>query len=148
MIRRATRDDAPAIGELFVRTRDEMTYLPRIPEHVRPLLGERLLERAELWVVEEEGRVIGFAGISGSELTHLYIDPSAQNRGVGSALLAHVKNLCPERLELWLFQRNEGARRFYGRHGFELVRLTDGAGNMEREPDALYEWRPLKARRC
>jgi hypothetical protein len=57
-------------------------------------------------------------------------------------LLEHVKDLCPERLELWVFQRNEGARRFYERHGFELVRLTDGAGNMEREPDALYEWRP------
>jgi ribosomal protein S18 acetylase RimI-like enzyme len=147
MIRRASPDDAAAISDLFVRTRDEMTYLPRIPEHVRPLLGGRFLERAELWVVDEEGRLVGFAGVSGSELTHLYIDPSAQDRGLGSALLDHVKSLCPERLELWVFQANEGARRFYERHGFELIRRTDGAGNMEREPDALYEWRPLNARR-
>ena len=41
---------------------------------------------------------------------------------------------------LWVFQKNEGARRFYERHGFELVKLTDGAENMEREPDALYRW--------
>jgi ribosomal protein S18 acetylase RimI-like enzyme len=143
VIRRATSDDTSAISDVFVRTRDEMTYLPRIPEHVRPLLGGLFVERAELWVVHEEGRVVGFAGVSGSELTHLYIDPSAQDRGVGSALLDHVKGLCPDRLELWVFQENEGARRFYERHGFELVRLTDGAGNMEREPDALYEWRPL-----
>jgi GNAT superfamily N-acetyltransferase len=143
MIRGATRKDAPAISELFVRARDEMTYLPRIPEHVRPLLAGLFLDRAELWVAEEEGeRVVGFAGLSGNELTHLYTDPSAQNRGVGRALLDHVKSLRPERLELWVFQKNEGARRFYERHGFELVRLTDGAGNMEREPDALYEWRP------
>src|SRR5262245_9896224 len=118
MIRRATPDDAPGISDLFVRTRHEMAYLPRIPEHIRPLLGGRFLERAELWVLEEEGRVLGFAGVSGSELTHLYIDPSAQNRGVGSELLEHVKNLRPERLELWVFQKNEGARRFYERHGF------------------------------
>ena len=123
-----------------------MTYLPRIPDAVRPQLGGRFLERAELWVVEEEGRVAGFAGVNGSELTHLYIDPSAQNGGNGSALLDHVKNLCPERLDLWVFQKNDGARRFYERHGFELVRLTDGAGNMEQEPDALYEWRPHRAR--
>jgi ribosomal protein S18 acetylase RimI-like enzyme len=147
VIRRATSDDASAISDLFVRTRDEMTYLPRIPDHVRPLLGGRFLERAELWVADEGGRVVGFAGVSGSELTHLYVDPSAQDSGVGSALLDHVKSLCPERLELWVFQENEGARRFYERHGFELIRLTDGAGNMEREPDALYEWRPLSARR-
>jgi putative acetyltransferase len=44
-----------------------------------------------------------------------------------------------------VFQRNEAARRFYGRHGFHLVRLTDGAQNMEQEPDALYEWRPPRA---
>jgi hypothetical protein len=35
-----------------------------------------------LWAVEEEGRVVGFAGVSGSEVTHLYIDPLAQNGGM------------------------------------------------------------------
>ena len=141
MIRQATADDASAIGGLFARARDEMTYLPRIPEDVRPLLGERFLARAELWVAEEDGRIVGFAGVDGSELTHLYTDPPAQNRGVGSALLEHVKSLRPEHVVLWVFQRNEGARRFYERHGFQLVRLTDGTGNMEQEPDAFYEWR-------
>jgi GNAT superfamily N-acetyltransferase len=141
MIRRATLDDAPAISGLFVRARDEMTYLPRIPEHDRPLLGGWFLARAELWVAEEEGRIVGFAGVSGAELTHLYTDPPAQNRGVGTALLDHMKSLRSERLELWVFQKNDGARRFYERHGFQLVRLTNGAENMEQEPDALYEWR-------
>jgi len=142
VIRPATPDDASAIGDLFVRARDEMTYLPRVPEDVRPLLGDRFLARAELWVAEKDGRMVGFAGVSGSELTHLYTDPRAQNRGVGTALLEHVKSLRPEHVVLWVFQRNEGARRFYERHGFRLVRLTDGAANMEREPDAFYEWRP------
>jgi hypothetical protein len=26
------------------------------------------------------------------------------------------------------------------RRGFRLVEMTDGRGNEEREPDALYEW--------
>jgi GNAT superfamily N-acetyltransferase len=140
VIRPATSDDAPAIGELFVRARDEMAYLPRIPEEDRPLLGRRFLERSELWVAEEHRHLLGFAGVSGDELTHLYVDPPAQKRGVGTALLEHVKSLRPERLELWVFQKNRGARRFYERNGFRLVRLTNGAGNMEQEPDALYEW--------
>ena len=55
-------------------------------------------------------------------------------------MLEHAKTVSPERLELWVFQKNDGARRFYERHGFRLVRLTDGADNMEREPDALYAW--------
>jgi ribosomal protein S18 acetylase RimI-like enzyme len=141
MIRPATADDASAISDIFARARDEMTYLPPIPEDVRPQLGGRFLARAELWVAEEDRGIVGFAGVSGGELTHLYTDPSAQNRGVGTALLEHVKRLRPEHIVLWVFQRNDGARRFYERHGFRLIRLTDGAANMEQEPDALYEWR-------
>lgn len=127
MIRGATRDDAEAISEVFAHAREGMAYLPRIPGDVRPLLGDRFLSRAELWVTEEDGRIVGFAGVSGSELTHLYFDPPAQDSGLGSALLEHVKGVRPEGLELWVFQKNEGARRFYERHGFELLQLTDGA---------------------
>jgi GNAT superfamily N-acetyltransferase len=105
MIRRATPDDAAAISDVFVRARDEMTYLPRIPEHVRPQLGGWFLERAELWVFEEQGRVLGFAGVSGGELTHLYTDPPAQRRGVGRTLLDHVKSLQLDRLQLWCSRR-------------------------------------------
>jgi ribosomal protein S18 acetylase RimI-like enzyme len=79
-----------------------------------------------------------------SSLTSTQIRPP-QNRGVGTALLDHMKSLRPERLELWVFQKNDGARRFYERNGFQLVRLTKGAENMEQEPDALYEWRSTTA---
>ncbi len=53
-----------------------------------------------------------------------------------------AKRRRPEGFRLWVFQKNEGARRFYERHGFRLVELTDGSRNEEREPDALYEWTP------
>jgi len=53
-----------------------------------------------------------------------------------------VKQERPDGFPFWVFQRNEGARRFYERHGCRLVELTDGSGNEEKEPDALYEWRP------
>jgi ribosomal protein S18 acetylase RimI-like enzyme len=142
VIRRATPEDAPAIGDVFVRARDGMTYLPRIPDEDRPKLGDWIVERHEVWVAEEDGAVAGFIGIEPGYLSHIYVDPGAQNRGVGTALLAHAKALLPEGMQLWVFQRNEGARRLYEREGFRLVELTDGQGNMEQEPDARYEWAP------
>ena len=144
MIRRATPDDAEAVSRIFVAARDEMPYLPRIHDEHRALLGRWFIGRDPIWLAEEDGHVVGFSGVKGGELTHLYVDPSAQNRGVGSALLGHAKGLSPRRLELWVFQKNDGARRFYERHGFRLVKLTDGAGNMEKEPDARYEWTSAK----
>ena len=71
MIRRATAGDAAAISELFVRVRDEMTYLPRIVDEHRALLGGWFLERDEIWAAEQEGAVVGFAGLHGNVLTHL-----------------------------------------------------------------------------
>ncbi len=43
-------------------------------------------------------------------------------------------------LDLWTFQSNIGAQRFYNRHGFLEVMRTDGAGNEERSPDIRYRW--------
>ena len=140
MIRRATQQDAPAVSELFVAVRDEMTYLPRIPAEHRPLLGGWFIDRDELSVYEDDGRIVGFFALNGDELSHINVAPQTQNRGVGAAMLDEAKRLRPAFLQLWVFQLNEGARRFYERHGFRLVKLTDGAGNMEKEPDALYEW--------
>jgi GNAT superfamily N-acetyltransferase len=140
VIRQGLPADADAIGVIFVRARDAMAYLPRITDDVRPKLGGWITERHEVFVVEKRGRVLGFAALSPGWIDHLYLDPDSQSRGFGSMLLEHIKGLQPEGIQLWVFQKNVGARRFYERHDFRLERMTDGSGNMEREPDALYSW--------
>lgn len=60
--------------------------------------------------------------------------------GIGEVLLAQAKRLRPRGLQLWTFQSNTGARRFYERHGFVAVEQTDG-DNEEGAPDVRYEWR-------
>ncbi|HEX6699824.1 MAG TPA: GNAT family N-acetyltransferase [Gaiellaceae bacterium] len=141
-LRPATADDLDGIDAVFARARDAMfTYLHRLhtPEEDRQFLAG-LLETTEVWVAEEGGRVAGFAALAEELLEHIYAFP--HGRGVGSALLERAKELRPSGFRLWVFQRNEGARRLYERHGMRLVRLTDGAGNEQGEPDAMYEWRP------
>jgi hypothetical protein len=59
-------------------------------------------------------------------------------------LLGVAQRSC-DRLQLWTFQRNAGARRFYQARGFALVRETGGAANAEKEADALYLWTRLSA---
>jgi len=143
-IRRARDEEIEPLTRLFIRARNEMDYLPRVPDEAAVPIAARLREHEEVWVAEE-GRLLGFLGIEHSTnldapvLEKIYVDPAEQNRGVGSALLDKAKELRPSELYLWVFQKNP-ARRLYERHGFELVELTDGADNMEREPDALYRW--------
>jgi GNAT superfamily N-acetyltransferase len=147
-IRPAREDEKEGLAELFLRSRAGMTYVPPVPDEHVPRIAERIAEHEEVWVAESNGRLLGFLGIERSRrhgwdvLEKLYVEPEEQNQGVGAALLDKAKELRPGGLVLWVFQKNTGARRFYERHGFVLAKLTDGAENMEREPDALYEWRP------
>jgi GNAT superfamily N-acetyltransferase len=101
-----------------------------------------VLGKLEVWVAEEDGRLIGFAGLGDHMLYHLYVHPGAQGIGAGSALLEQAKQRRPDGFTFWVFQKNERARRFYEARGCSVVRLTDGSGNEEKTPDALYEWRP------
>jgi ribosomal protein S18 acetylase RimI-like enzyme len=123
-----------------------MDYLPPAPEKDIPRIARWIWSHDELWVAADSDRLLGFLAIEHSVnldaavLEKLYVEPTEQNRGVGSALLDKAKALRPDGLHLWVFQRNTGAIRFYERHGFSLVKLTDGIDNMEREPDALYRW--------
>ena len=43
-------------------------------------------------------------------------------------------------LNLWTFQANGGAIRFYLREGFREVERTDGAANEEALPDVRMRW--------
>jgi GNAT superfamily N-acetyltransferase len=144
-IRRARDDEIAPLTQLFIRARNEMDYLPQVPDEAAVPIAARIREHEEVWVAEEDGRLLGFLAIEYSTnlgapvLEKLYVDPAEQNRGVGSALLDKAKELRPAELYLWVFQKNP-AQRLYERNGFELVRLTDGSDNMEGEPDALYRW--------
>jgi ribosomal protein S18 acetylase RimI-like enzyme len=148
-VRPARPEEKDALARLFVRARNGMIYVPPVPEEHVPLIADELFtDNEEVWLAEEHEQLLGFLAIRRSRtngwetLERLYVEPDDQGRGVGTALLDKAKALRPGGLHLWVFQKNTGAIRFYERHGFRLVKLTDGAENMEREPDALYAWSP------
>jgi ribosomal protein S18 acetylase RimI-like enzyme len=128
--------------------RGAMPWLPDLhtPADDRWFLREIVLPNEEVWIAEIDRQPAGFVALGSREgvayLQHIYVRPEHQRRGLGGELIDHAKKLRPAGFDLWVFQRNDGARRFYEKHGLRLVELTDGSENEEREPDARYEWRP------
>jgi ribosomal protein S18 acetylase RimI-like enzyme len=59
-------------------------------------------------------------------VSSLAVDPAAQGRGLGTALLTHLETVARDmgktRLALHVVDSNTGARRLYERHGFRVVR--------------------------
>jgi GNAT superfamily N-acetyltransferase len=144
LLRLARTGEADTIADVFIASFRGLTFLPILhtDDEIRNWIRTEMVPAHEVWVAEADDRLVGFAALANDLLGHLYVHPEAQNQGIGSALLESAKERRPEGFRLWVFQKNEGARRLYERHGFRLVELTDGSGNEEREPDALYEWLP------
>lgn len=110
------------------------------PEEDRWFYRERVLPTCRVWGSFDDNLLGGIIAFRDGWIEQLYVLPAAQGRGIGTELLDVAKEAC-ERLELWTFQRNGRARRFYEARGFALVEKTDGARNEEKEPDARYLWR-------
>jgi ribosomal protein S18 acetylase RimI-like enzyme len=143
-LRRATAADAPAIARVLrLAFRAALPFIPELhtPEQDLWFVREVMLVKDEVWVAEEAREVVGFIAFREGWIDHLYVHPDWQGRGIGPKLLAKPLQYRQAR-RLWTFQKNARARAFYEAHGFRLVELTDGSQNEEKEPDALYEWRP------
>lgn len=143
-IRRAVEGDGPALADLYLRARRASE--PAIPPMVHSdaetqewMVGQ--VEALDVWAAVEAGRIVGLLVLAGDWLEQLYLEPDATGRGIGAVLVDHAKQQRPEGLQLWTFESNLGARRFYERHGFVEAERTDGAGNEEGAPDIRYVWR-------
>jgi GNAT superfamily N-acetyltransferase len=143
--RPALAADAPAIARILRGAmRTAMPWLPDLhsPGEDRWFVENRLLADSQVTVADEDGRIVGYMAQSaaGDWIEHLYLLPDHWRRGIGTELVHRAQAKTAE-LQLWAFQRNLPARRFYERHRFRAVEVTDGSGNEEKTPDVRYLWR-------
>ena len=127
---------------MFSRSYRLLTFLPALHtvEEDRWFIENVIFRECAVTVVEERASIVSLLARQTQEIRLLYTHPDFVGRGAGSLLLDAAKNSGVTVLELWCFQENIGARRFYEKHGFRPTRFTDGAGNEEKTPDVRYLW--------
>ena len=145
VVRRATPDDATGIGDVWLTSwRATFDFPPGAPDDdVRRWLATELVPNHETWVAADPadgGRVVALMALSPTMVEQLYVAPDWIGHGLGRRLLDLAKSRRPDGLELYCFQANGFARRFYEGHGFVPVAFGDGSRNMEHQPDVLYRW--------
>jgi GNAT superfamily N-acetyltransferase len=141
-LRRATAEDADAIAEVFSASFRLLTFLPALhtPAEDRRFIEEAILSQCEVVLAEDASGVVAFLALRGEEVRLLYTRPDRIGTGAGTLLIEAAKASGVDALELWCFQANARARRFYEARGFSAIRFTDGAHNEEKTPDLLYRW--------
>jgi GNAT superfamily N-acetyltransferase len=141
VLRDGAADDADRLTDLFLRARaTAMPWLAVVhtAAETRWWMEHVVLAGLRVRVADGGCGPLGFAAVEGSWLEHLYVDPAAQGRGIGRALLEDALGALSGPVSLHVFTRNERARRFYEAAGFVLTGDGDGSGNEEREPDCTY----------
>ena len=143
ILRPATPQDAPTIATVLrAAFRVSLPFLPELhTAEEDQAFAVKLVAEDAVWVAEMDGGVAGYIAFREGWIDHLFIHPDHQGQGVGPALLAKALEDRQPR-QLWTFQENARARRFYETRGFRAVEFTDGADNEERQPDVRYVWKP------
>ena len=141
-LRRAAATDADAIADIYYASFRLLTFLPMLHtiEEYGWFVSNVTLKECEVTVAEDESGIVAFLARRGEEVRLLYTRPDRIGMGAGTQLIDAAKASNVDALELWCFQANERARRFYEARGFQAIRFTDGADNEERMPDVRYRW--------
>jgi putative acetyltransferase len=96
----------------------------------RPLVREAFEGPLEVACIrDDEGTVLGFAGVAEGKLEMLFVDPACHGRGIGRDLLDHaVAHMAARTVDV--NEQNDGAAAFYRRLGAETLGRSelDGMG--------------------
>lgn len=140
-LRAARSTDAGKLGEMITQAVAARDWKPRLHSAAEDIAhAGQMIDRDWVTVAEtDHNDILGFIAREGDYVHALFVTPPAQGKGIGAALLDRAK-ANTGRLDLWTFQANTGAQRFYKRHGFTVDKTTDGAGNEEGLPDVHLLW--------
>lgn len=147
-LRAAAPTDHARVADILIQSRAAfMPYAPsaHADSAVREWVRAELLPAGGVTVATVDGGVVGVLVLAQDDdhrwIRQMMVHPSFVGHGIGSRLLEHALATLPPPVRLYSFQANAGARRFYERHGFEAIALSEGEANEERCPDVLYERR-------
>lgn len=88
-------------------------------QSLKPLVRNNYLPHTELYLLRDETQhTVGFVGLSETVIEMLFIDPAAQGKGYGSALIRFAIEQ-KKRYKVDVNEQNETALRFYLQKGFQ-----------------------------
>ncbi|MGA9860020.1 MAG: GNAT family N-acetyltransferase [Solirubrobacteraceae bacterium] len=136
IVRRATLQDVAVMAEIIAAVADEgsLGTEPPVDLQAREARFREALEsdgRDALWVLEHDGRVVGYAGVAERPVGVLYLGmailPRARGQGGGRALLdavdAYARQSGAHKIDLEVWVDNGRAIALYASAGFVVEGL-------------------------
>jgi GNAT superfamily N-acetyltransferase len=129
-VRSCRKDEYPIIAEIInAATEAYRGVIPadrwHDPYMSLPELDSEISAGVVFWAYESAGEVIGVMGIQPVRdvelIRHAYVRPGNQRRGIGAALIGHIRSLSSRQMLVGTWAAATWAIAFYQRHGFVLA---------------------------
>ena len=140
MIRKFESRDLDAVMQIWLHGNlDAHAFIPASFWEANFEMVCDMLPQAELYVHENENtrQIDGFIGLTENHIEGIFVAKAARSKGIGKALLDHVKPLKPS-LTLSVYQKNERALAFYRREQF--IVQSEGIDEDTNEADIQMLW--------
>ncbi len=80
----------------------------------------QMIPQSDVFVFVEAKKIYGFIGVVEGYVAGLFVDEEERSNGVGKALLDYAKRK-ENTLSLAVYKKNEGAKKFFLREGFNIT---------------------------
>ncbi|WP_270316048.1 N-acetyltransferase [Lactococcus petauri] len=138
MIRKMKAEDLQKVVELWLRVNIANHRFIKCEYWLKQAAAvEEAMKDADIYVYEENQKIIAFVGLIDQYIAGIFVSNSKQSKGIGKSLLQHIK-ASSQTLSLKVYQKNEGALRFYQREGFKIV--AEGLDEDNNEKEFLMTW--------
>ena len=140
MVRKFETQDLDTVMQIWLHGNlDAHAFIPASFWKAHFEMVRDMLPQAELYVHENEAprQIDGFIGLTENHIEGIFVAKAARSKGIGKALLDHVKPLKP-RLTLGVYQKNERALAFYRREQFAVH--SEGIDEDTNEADIQMLW--------
>ncbi len=138
MIREFEEQDIGRVMEIWLQGNlDAHDFVPESYWKDQQEEVKEQMMRAEMFVYEKEGEILGFAGMQGTYLAGLFVDRDVRSRGIGGELLEYMKHSY-QYFFFYAYVKNTRALAFYEAHG--LKRMNESENDETGEMECAFSW--------
>lgn len=145
VVRPADERDASTLANIYLLAREDA--LPDLPRsfndrEIHAWMRDEVLAKEDVRLATERGVVKGFAAVHDRTLTHLWVSPPFQRKGVGRTLLDKLRQVHDIKLDAVIYADSASAKAFLEKEGFKLLGAKPPAFDGGKR--LLYRWRRKK----
>ncbi len=127
------QNDLAAIVDIYDRSKLDELKSEDKPFTLLPLHKDDLrfsgLMASEIYVYQDQGRILGFGAINGNEIRALFVHPEHRAKGIGLCMLEFLLACVESEPYLYVVSTNQPAKSLYQRYGFNVVDTFESTYN-------------------